>query len=98
MSFQKDQMLRGPLPVARVVIADRKGSSPREIGTSMLVWPDRVSGTIGGGALEHQAISHAQEVLKSGKARVHRQPLGPDLGQCCGVAVTRRTRNAGFCL
>ena len=88
MSFQKDQMLAGPLPVARVVIVARKGSSPREVGTSMLVWPDRVSGTIGGGALEHQAIDQAREVLATGKSRVHRQPLGPDLGQCCGGAVT----------
>ncbi len=81
-------MLAGPLPVARVVIAARKGSSPREVGTSMLVWPDRVFGTIGGGALELQAIGHAREVLADGKARLHRQPLGPDLGQCCGGAVT----------
>ncbi len=88
MSFQKDEMLAGPLPVARVVIAARKGSSPREVGTSMLVWSDRVSGTIGGGALELQAIAHAREVLVDGKARIHRQPLGPDLGQCCGGAVT----------
>lgn len=88
MSFQKDEMLNGPLPVARVVIAARKGSSPREVGTSMLVWSDRVSGTIGGGALELQAIEHAREVLETGKARLHRQPLGPDLGQCCGGAVT----------
>ena len=81
-------MLEGPLPVARVVIAARKGSSPREVGTSMLVWADRVEGTIGGGALELQAIANARKVLADGKARVHRQPLGPDLGQCCGGAVT----------
>ncbi len=81
-------MLAGPLPVARVVIAARKGSSPREVGTSMLVWTDHVSGTIGGGALELQAIGHAREVLADGQARLRRQPLGPDLGQCCGGAVT----------
>ncbi len=81
-------MLDGPLPVARVVIAARKGSSPREVGTSMLVWPDRVAGTIGGGALELQAIGHAREVLSTGQPRLHRQALGPDLGQCCGGAVT----------
>ncbi|MCG6884317.1 MAG: xanthine dehydrogenase accessory protein XdhC [Silicimonas sp.] len=81
-------MLAGPLPVARVVITSRKGSSPREVGTSMLVWADRVEGTIGGGALELQAIAQAREVLESGVPRVHRQALGPDLGQCCGGAVT----------
>ena len=88
MSFERDLMLEGPLPVARVVIVSRKGSSPREVGTSMLVWADRVSGTIGGGALEMQAIAQAREVLETGRPRVHRQALGPDLGQCCGGAVT----------
>ena len=38
----------------RVVIADIKGSSPREIGASMLLWPGGQSGSIGGGALEYQ--------------------------------------------
>ncbi len=88
MSFDRGAMLEGLLPVARVVIASRKGSSPREVGTSMLVWEDRVEGTVGGGALELQAIAQAREVLASGRPRVHRQALGPDLGQCCGGAVT----------
>ncbi len=88
MSFEKDAMLEGPLPVARIVIAARKGSSPREVGTSMLVWADGITGTIGGGALEMQAIEQAREVLESGQPRLHRQSLGPDLGQCCGGAVT----------
>lgn len=88
MSFDKAAMLSGSLPVARVVITSKKGSAPREEGTSMLVWADRTEGTIGGGALEMKAIEHARHVLANGRPQVHRQSLGPALGQCCGGAVT----------
>lgn len=75
--------------VARILIADHKGSSPREAGTSMLVWDTGFSGTIGGGALEYQAIDNAQKQLQSKTlASVQRIPLGPNLGQCCGGSVT----------
>ena len=46
--------------VIRVVIAAIKGSSPREVGTAMLVWENGQSGTIGGGTLEFQAAEAAQ--------------------------------------
>jgi len=46
--------------VTRVVIADIKGSSPREIGAAMLLWPGGQSGSIGGGALEYQASQAPQ--------------------------------------
>ncbi len=75
--------------VARILIADHKGSSPREAGTSMLVWDTGFSGTIGGGALEYHAIKHAQKHLKNkALTSVQRIPLGPNLGQCCGGSVT----------
>ncbi|NBZ88622.1 xanthine dehydrogenase accessory protein XdhC [Stagnihabitans tardus] len=73
-------------PVTRVLIAAHDGSSPREPGTSMLVTPTRTHGTIGGGALEHQATQAARRHL--GPPQVSRIPLGPALGQCCGGAVT----------
>ena len=80
-------------PVVRVVIAGFKGSSPREVGAAMLVWRDGQSGTIGGGALEWQAMLQAREMLAratlaAGGLRVAHVPLGPALGQCCGGAVT----------
>lgn len=70
--------------VARVVIADVKGSSPREVGASMLVWAGGQSGTIGGGALEFEL---AQRALSTDQARLTHHALGPELGQCCGGAV-----------
>ncbi len=77
--------------VARVVIADIAGSSPREVGAAMLVWRDGQSGTIGGGALEWQAMLVAREMLDAGGARLDRVALGPALGQCCGGSVALLT-------
>lgn len=75
-------------PVARVVIAAHDGSSPREVGASMLVWASGQFGTIGGGALEWEAMARARAMLAVGGARLDREALGPKLGQCCGGAVT----------
>ena len=72
--------------VARVVIASHDGSAPRETGASMLVWASGQSGTIGGGALEHQATLAAR--VQTQTCTLARIPLGPALGQCCGGAVT----------
>jgi xanthine dehydrogenase accessory factor len=77
--------------VARVVVAEVAGSAPREAGASMLVWTDGQSGTIGGGALEWEALARARGMLAAGGARLDRLPLGPALGQCCGGAVTLLT-------
>jgi xanthine dehydrogenase accessory factor len=72
--------------VARVVIAGSAGSVPRGTGTAMLVWSLGQTGTIGGGALEFQAVARARQALAGGD-RFDKVPLGPGLGQCCGGAV-----------
>ncbi|MCV6823653.1 MULTISPECIES: xanthine dehydrogenase accessory protein XdhC [Halocynthiibacter] len=75
--------------VARVVIAETSGSAPREAGAVMYIWSDGLSGTIGGGALEYQAIHDARAALSDGSTPVlSRIPLGPNIGQCCGGSVT----------
>lgn len=74
--------------VARLVIAAHDGSSPRETGAAMLVWQSGQSGTIGGGALEHEATLRARAMLHAPGQRIDRAALGPALGQCCGGAVT----------
>lgn len=91
MTFPLDQMRALNEPVVRVVVAATQGSVPREVGASMLVSASEVSGTIGGGALEFEAIERARGVLHSCVDRVDRLPLGPGLGQCCGGAVTLLT-------
>ena len=74
--------------VARIVIAQVRGSAPREAGAAMLVWPGGPSGTIGGGTLEYQATESALALLSSAaEARLSQHALGPDLGQCCGGSV-----------
>ncbi|WP_054005739.1 xanthine dehydrogenase accessory protein XdhC [Cypionkella psychrotolerans] len=75
-------------PTARIVIAAHQGSSPREVGASMLVWSTGQSGTVGGGALEHQATQHARTLLQTQEKSVTHTALGPKLNQCCGGAVT----------
>ncbi len=72
-----------------VKITDTRGSAPRDAGTAMMVTPTRTEGTIGGGALEYRAIETARKILRdSGEERSETIPLGPNLGQCCGGAVT----------
>jgi xanthine dehydrogenase accessory factor len=74
-------------PVARILIVEHKGSTPRHAGTSMLVMRDQTIGTIGGGALELQCIDVARRVLGDGVSVDMTIPLGPALGQCCGGSV-----------
>jgi xanthine dehydrogenase accessory factor len=73
----------------RITVTRTAGSTPREAGTQMLVWADRIAGTIGGGALEWDAMAVARQMLADGR-RAHQAtiPLGPALGQCCGGSVT----------
>lgn len=77
-----------------------QGSAPREAGTWMVAWADALSGTIGGGQLEFQAIAAARALLRGEPgapvpdASV-RYPLGPSLGQCCGGVVHLAYRRIG---
>jgi xanthine dehydrogenase accessory factor len=75
--------------VVRVVIAQVQGSTPREPGAYMLVDSQSLTGTIGGGRLEWEAIEAAREMLQQGTraARLMNRVLGIDLGQCCGGVV-----------
>jgi xanthine dehydrogenase accessory factor len=75
--------------LAMATVVGAQGSTPREIGARMLVWPDRFTGTIGGGSLERQALDQARKLLAQDARRHALQdyPLGPLLGQCCGGRV-----------
>lgn len=90
----RDALTRHP-KVGRVVVAGVEGSAPREVGASMLVWHTGQQGTIGGGALEWQAVQQARALLETGGSRVDRLALGPSLGQCCGGAATLVTEIYG---
>lgn len=81
------ELIAGHRTVARVVIADVKGSSPREVGADVYVWATGQHGTIGGGALEFAAVQAARDALTTKGAYSDVHPLGPALGQCCGGVV-----------
>ncbi len=49
--------------VALVEVAEAKGSTPRDKGAWMLVSPEKIFGTIGGGQLEFMAIDRARAML-----------------------------------
>jgi xanthine dehydrogenase accessory factor len=82
-----------------VCVVQAEGSVPREVGAWMLVWSDAVAGSIGGGQLEFQAIAQARARLAQAPdavhESVHRYPLGPSLGQCCGGVVHLRFERVG---
>jgi xanthine dehydrogenase accessory factor len=76
--------------VALATIVHTRGSTPRQVGTKMLIRPDGTSmGTIGGGALELAIIEAAKEALGEGKPRLVHYGLRADqheedLGVCGG--------------
>jgi xanthine dehydrogenase accessory factor len=83
--------------VALVTVLAVAGSTPREAGARIVLRPDGFFGTIGGGALEHEALAHARRRLQAGRrgGDLRTWPLGPDLGQCCGGQVTILTELFG---
>jgi xanthine dehydrogenase accessory factor len=75
-------------PGVLVRVARAEGSVPREPGAWMAVWAEGITGTVGGGHLEFEAIAHARQMLAGDASPAERRfPLGPALGQCCGGVV-----------
>jgi xanthine dehydrogenase accessory factor len=72
-------------PAVLVSVHSTEGSVPREAGTWMAVFAQRVLGTVGGGHLEHEAMALARAALDGAPLEPQRRfALGPSLGQCCG--------------
>lgn len=85
-------------PVALVTIIKTLGSTPRDVGTKLLVTDAEFFGTIGGGQLEDLVIEKAREVLKTQQAPERVPfPLCLKANQCCGgfVEVLIETFNTG---
>ncbi|GAA2044142.1 xanthine dehydrogenase accessory protein XdhC [Agromyces tropicus] len=82
-------------PGVLVTLAMVRGHAPRNGGAKMVVAPDAVFGTVGGGNLEQTAIARAREQLEAGAAEPELLTLTlsdravADYGvQCCGGEVT----------
>ena len=75
---------------ALCTVVKSEGSTPRHVGSKMLVYPDsRFIGTVGGGELESRVIKAAIESLKSGNAQTlsytMADPSRGDPGVCGGT-------------
>ncbi|WP_203581470.1 xanthine dehydrogenase accessory protein XdhC [Microbacterium hibisci] len=82
-------------PAVIVTLAMVRGHAPRNGGAKMVVAPDEVFETIGGGNLEATAVAHARGMLASGTAEPELLTLtlsdkeSTEYGvQCCGGEVT----------
>ena len=73
-----------------ITVARTSGSAPREAGARMLVFDDASTlGTVGGGAIELQAVEMARGLLDSGEARPRLETMGlGELGMSCGGQMT----------
>lgn len=61
------------------VIAARKGSAPRTVGTAMIIFQDgRTAGTIGGGCMEAEAVRAARLRLNNTETQEEALPHGKD--------------------
>lgn len=66
--------------VALATIVRSRGSTPRGIGSKMLVDPERgLTGTVGGGCGEAEVIEAAREVIRTREPRLLRIDLTEDL-------------------
>jgi xanthine dehydrogenase accessory factor len=74
---------------ALCTVVKSEGSTPRHVGSKMLVYPDgRFLGTVGGGDLENRVIQAALQSIKDGKAQTlsynMADPSRGDPGVCGG--------------
>ncbi|HEX8392830.1 MAG TPA: XdhC family protein [Longimicrobium sp.] len=75
-----EQAAREGRRTALATIVRCKGSTPRGMGSKMLVDPERgLTGTIGGGCGEAEVIEAAAEVIRTGEPRLLRIDLTEDL-------------------
>ena len=75
-------------PIVLVTVAGVRGSSPREVGATMIVTRTETLGTVGGGQLEYRCTRIAWRMFEEGvDGTLMRFPLGPSMGQCCGGVV-----------
>ena len=82
------QALAAQTPAVLVIVTATRGSVPRVAGAAMLVTQGVVTGTVGGGHLEHVAIKLARSCAT--RPQTVEYPLGAALGQCCGGAMALR--------
>jgi xanthine dehydrogenase accessory factor len=91
-------------PAVLITVVQKDGSGPTSVGTKLLCSEEgRIVGTVGGGELEHKAISMAIECIRDGRSYLKSYALDPprdsqddqpqrrdeeQLGMICGGKIT----------
>ena len=75
---------------ALCTVVKSEGSTPRHVGSKMLVYPDgKFIGTVGGGDLEHRVMDEAWMAISEGRSRILKysmvDPSRGDPGVCGGT-------------
>jgi xanthine dehydrogenase accessory factor len=72
-----------------ITVINTAGSTPREMGSKMVVTGESQFDTIGGGHMEFVIIQRARELLVKGIEchQIESFPLASRVGQCCGGAM-----------
>lgn len=71
------------------LISNSSGSTPRKIGSKMLVYADgKIDGSIGGGKIEHLVIQDALKLMASSSSKSIDYDLRGDAAMQCGGKVT----------
>ena len=76
-------------PVALAMVIGSQGSTPRHVGSKMLVYADgRIDGSVGGGEMESRVVEEARAALQDGRPRRLQyglvDPARGDVGVCGG--------------
>jgi len=75
-----EQAAEAGRPVVLATIVRARGSTPRGVGSKLVIDPERgLTGTVGGGCGEAEVIEAAREVLTTGTPRLVRVDLTEDL-------------------
>jgi len=70
-------------------VVETRGFTPRKPAAHMLIAAGgETSGTVGGGAIEHEVMEHAATLLARGGHAVLKRHLTQELGMCCGGEMT----------
>lgn len=81
------EKLRQGVALCLVTVVESAGSVPGPVGARMIVTPDSIRGTVGGGALEKFAIDEARALLEAGGRPCLVRRTIAELGMRCGGEV-----------
>lgn len=80
-----ENIIRNNLSSALCIVTETSGSTPRKLGSKMIVYENnKISGTIGGGAIEKQVIADALNVIKNNEPQKKTYQLEKELSMQCG--------------